>query len=125
MAKIAKRLEGRIRNAGVHAAGMVVSSIPLTDVCPIETRKDTDGEGRALVTAFDMEDAEAVGLIKIDILGLKTVSVIKDCLNKIMERTGLDVKAQSLALDDISCLRTLIKAIRLGCFKQTLLPTEI
>jgi len=69
VAKVAKRLEGRIRNSGVHAAGMVVSSLPLTDVCPIETRKDTDGEGRALVTAFDMEDAEAVGLIKIDKIG--------------------------------------------------------
>lgn len=117
VAKIAKRLEGRIRNAGVHAAGMVVSSIPLTDVCPIETRKDTDGEGRALVTAFDMEDAEAVGLIKIDILGLKTVSVIKDCLNKIMERTGLDVKAQSLALDDISVFENFNKGNTVGVFQ--------
>lgn len=98
--KVAKRLEGRIRNAGVHAAGMVVSSIPLTEVCPIETRKESDGDERVTVTAFDMVDAEAVGLIKIDILGLKTVSVIKDCLAKIKERTGLDVEEQSLALDD-------------------------
>ena len=98
--KLAKRLEGRIRNAGVHAAGMVVSSIPLNEVCPIETRKETDGGERVTVTAFDMTDAEAVGLIKVDILGLKTVSVIKDCLAKIKERTGVDVEAQSLGLDD-------------------------
>lgn len=98
--KIAKRLEGRIRNAGVHAAGMVVSSIPLTQVCPIETRKDTDGEGRAVVTAFDMTDAEAVGLIKIDILGLRTVSVIKDALAMIRERYGVDAEQMSLGLDD-------------------------
>ena len=98
--KIAKRLEGRIRNAGVHAAGMVVSSIPLTQVCPIETRKDTDGEGRTVVTAFDMTDAEAVGLIKIDILGLRTVSVIKDALAMIRRRYGVDVESASLALDD-------------------------
>lgn len=98
--KLAKRLEGRIRNAGVHAAGMVVSSIPLNEVCPIETRKETDGGERVTVTAFDMTDAEAVGLIKVDILGLKTVSVIKDCLAKIKERTGIDVEAQSLGLDD-------------------------
>lgn len=98
--KIAKRLEGRIRNAGVHAAGMVVSSIPLTQVCPIETRKDTDGGGRAVVTAFDMTDAEAVGLIKIDILGLRTVSVIKDALAMIRERYGVDAEQMSLGLDD-------------------------
>lgn len=98
--RVAKRLEGRIRNAGVHAAGMVVSSIPLTQVCPIETRKDTDGEGRAVVTAFDMTDAEAVGLIKIDILGLRTVSVVKDALAMIRKRYGVDVEALSLGLDD-------------------------
>lgn len=99
ISKLSKKLEGRIRNAGVHAAGMVVSSIPLTEVCPVESRKDTNGEGRSVVTAFDMEDAEAVGLIKIDVLGLKMVSVIKDCINKIKERTGVDVTEQSLALD--------------------------
>lgn len=98
--KISKKLEGRIRNTGVHAAGMVVSSIPLTQVCPVETRKETNQDGRFLVTAFDMEDAESVGLIKIDILGLKTVSVIKDCIAKIKELYGVDVSEISLNLDD-------------------------
>jgi DNA polymerase-3 subunit alpha len=97
---LASRLENRIRTAGVHAAGMVVSSVPLTDVCPVESRKDSQGGDRSAVTAFAMEDAEAVGLIKIDVLGLKTVSVIKDCLAKIQERLGIDVRAQSLKLDD-------------------------
>jgi len=98
--KLARTLEGRIRNAGVHAAGMVVSSIPLSDVCPVETRKDSATGERSVVTAFDMEDAEAVGLIKIDVLGLKTVSVIKDCINKIKETRGIDVRELSLTLDD-------------------------
>ena len=97
---LASRMENRIRTAGVHAAGMVVSSVPLTDVCPVESRKDSQGGERSAVTAFAMEDAEAVGLIKIDVLGLKTVSVIKDCLAKIQERLGIDVKAKSLQLDD-------------------------
>jgi DNA polymerase-3 subunit alpha len=115
--KVAKRLEGRIRNAGVHAAGMVVSSIPLNEVCPIETRKETDGGERVTVTAFDMTDAEAVGLIKIDILGLKTVSVIKDCLAKIKERTGLDVEAQSLALDDEAVFTNFNNGNTVGVFQ--------
>jgi DNA polymerase-3 subunit alpha len=97
---IARDLEGRIRNAGVHAAGMVVSSIPLSEVCPVETRKDSTTGERSVVTAFDMDDAEAVGLIKIDVLGLKTVSVIKDCINKIKETRGVDVSELSLTLDD-------------------------
>jgi len=96
----ARMLEGRIRNAGVHAAGMVVSSLPLSEVCPVETRKDSATGERSVVTAFDMEDAEAVGLIKIDILGLKTVSVIKDCINKIKETRGIDTRKASLTLDD-------------------------
>jgi DNA polymerase-3 subunit alpha len=100
VAELSKKLEGRIRNAGIHAAGMVVSSIPLTEICPVESRKDVNAGIRSVVTAFDMEDAEAVGLIKIDVLGLKTVSVIKDCLSKIKERTGIDVTEQSLELND-------------------------
>jgi DNA polymerase-3 subunit alpha len=79
---------------------MVVSSVPLTEVCPVESRKDSQGGERSAVTAFAMEDAEAVGLIKIDVLGLKTVSVIKDALEMIRKRYGKDVEALSLGLDD-------------------------
>jgi DNA polymerase-3 subunit alpha len=96
---VAKKLEGRIKSAGIHAAGMVVSAVPLSDVCPVETRKG-QGDHRVAVTSFDMEDAEAVGLIKIDVLGLKTVSVIKDCIAKIYEIHGVSVEEQSLTLDD-------------------------
>jgi DNA polymerase-3 subunit alpha len=93
-------LEGRIRNTGIHAAGMVVSSVPLSEVCPMETRKEVGGSDRSLVSAFEMNDAEKIGLIKVDILGLKTVSVISDCIKKIKELHGIDVKKDSLKLDD-------------------------
>ena len=116
VARIAKRLEGRVRNAGVHAAGMVVSSVPLSDVCPLESRKD-EGGGRSLVTGFDMEDAEAVGLIKIDILGLKTVSVVKDCLGMIRERYGVDVRERSLALDDPKVFENFNSGNTVGVFQ--------
>jgi len=98
--KTAEKLEGRIRNTGIHAAGMVVSSVPLSEVCPMETRKEVGGSDRSLVSAFEMNDAEKIGLIKIDILGLKTVSVISDCIKKIKELHGIDVKEDSLKLDD-------------------------
>ena len=98
--KTAEKLEGRIRNAGIHAAGMVVSSRPLSEVCPLETRKEVGGSERALVSAFEMNDAESIGLIKIDILGLKTVSVVSDCIKKIKELNGIDVYEKSLELND-------------------------
>jgi DNA polymerase-3 subunit alpha len=117
VANLSKRLEGRIRNAGIHAAGMVVSSIPLTDVCPVESRKDVNAGVRSVVTAFDMEDAEAVGLIKIDVLGLKTVSVIKDCIAKIKERTGKDVTEESLELGDSLVYKNIAEGNTVGVFQ--------
>ena len=115
--KLSKKLEGRIRNAGIHAAGMVVSSIPLTDICPVESRKDVNASERSVVTAFDMEDAEAVGLIKIDVLGLKTVAVIKDCISKIKERTGIDVTEESLGLEDKKVYENIALGNTVGVFQ--------
>lgn len=115
--KLSKKLEGRIRNAGIHAAGMVVSSIPLTDICPVESRKDVNASERSVVTAFDMEDAEAVGLIKIDVLGLKTVAVIKDCISKIKERTGIDVTEESLGLEDQKVYENIASGNTVGVFQ--------
>ena len=114
---VAQKLEGRIRNTGIHAAGMVVSSVPLTEICPVETRKGTTGEGRAPVTSFDMEDAEAVGLIKVDILGLKTVSVIKDCIAKIKEIHDVDVTEASLGLDDPEVFKNFNEGNTVGVFQ--------
>lgn len=114
---VAKKLEGRIRNTGIHAAGMVVSAVPLTEVCPVETRKGSSGEGRVPVTSFDMEDAESVGLIKVDILGLKTVSVIKDCIAKIKEIHGIDVSSESLRLDDVEVFRNFNEGNTVGVFQ--------
>jgi len=113
---IAKKLEGRIRNTGIHAAGMVVSAVPLTEVCPVETRKGSS-ENRAVVTSFDMEDAESVGLIKVDILGLKTVSVIKDCIDKVRELYGVDVTDASLGLDDPAVFQNFNEGNTVGVFQ--------
>ena len=114
---IARKLENRIRTAGIHAAGMVVSSVPLSEVCPVESRKNSGGDARALVTAFDMEDAEAVGLIKVDVLGLRMVSVVKDCLEKIRERHGVDVTDLSLQLDDEAVFKNFNDGNTVGIFQ--------
>jgi DNA polymerase III subunit alpha len=95
----AKRLQGRIRTNSAHPAGIVISSIPLYEVCPLESR-DEKPEGRIKVTAYDMEEAELLGLLKFDLLSVKAIAVIDDCIKIVKERHGLDVERDSLRLDD-------------------------
>jgi DNA polymerase-3 subunit alpha len=98
--KIAERLENRVRTAGAHAAGVVISSEPLWKVCPIETRAEKGAENRLKVIAYDMNEAEKIGLLKFDFLGLKALAVTNDCIKIVKERHGIDVEDNSLSLDD-------------------------
>ena len=84
----ASQLRGRIRGTGVHAAGVVTSKRPISAVAPMETRSVTGQEGRIPVVAVDMEEAADIGLIKIDALGLKTLTVLNDTLAIIEDRNG-------------------------------------
>jgi len=97
---VAERLDGRIKGTGVHPAGVVVSSEPLWRVCPVESRKEKTDDERIEVVAFDMELAELLGLLKFDILGVKALCVIDDCIKKIRENYGIDVTLDSEGLDD-------------------------
>lgn len=97
---IAATLMGTIRQAGAHAAGVVISPEPLDWLLPIESRKDEDSDDRIEVTAFDKNEVEQMGLIKFDALSLVAVSVIADCIDKIKEVHGVDVHRQSLNHDD-------------------------
>ena len=69
----AKRLEGLVRNSGVHAAGVVISPLPLTDLVPLHRTKNDE-----IVTAYDMKAVEKLGLLKMDFLGLTTLTIIDD-----------------------------------------------
>lgn len=84
----AEKLHGRIRTTGVHAAGVVASKVPLNEVAPIETRNVGGRSERLTIVAVDKDEAERIGLIKMDILGLKTLSVIDDTLKLIEQRHG-------------------------------------
>lgn len=97
---VAERLAGRVKNAGAHAAGVVISNVPLDEVLPLESRDDKVNSGRIEVTSFDMDECAKVGLIKMDILGVKAVTVVKHTIKKIKENYGVDVWNDSLALDD-------------------------
>ena len=74
----AMRLEGLVRGAGVHAAGVVIAPKPLTELVPVTRTKD-----EAIVTSYDMKAVEKMGLLKMDFLGLTTLTVIDDCLKLI------------------------------------------
>ena len=92
----ARGLEGLKRQWGVHAAGVILSRDPLLDVIPIH-RRESDG---AIITQFDMGACEATGLLKMDFLGLRNLSVIDECLVNIKKNKGVDVDLSTLTLDD-------------------------
>ena len=96
----AKTIAGRIRSHGAHAAGLVVSKIPLDEVVPLESRDLKESEGRVLVTAINKDEVEELGLIKLDLLGLNAVTVIDDAIKAIKERHGVDVEDESTRIDD-------------------------
>ncbi|HEY6374833.1 MAG TPA: DNA polymerase III subunit alpha, partial [Edaphobacter sp.] len=91
----AMRLEGLVRGAGVHAAGVVIAPKPLTELVPVTRTKD-----EAIVTSYDMKAVEKMGLLKMDFLGLTTLTVIDDCLKLIKQTTGEVVDMATIPLDD-------------------------
>ncbi|MCF7222675.1 DNA polymerase III subunit alpha [Marilutibacter chinensis] len=101
---LARSLEDLTRNAGKHAGGVVIAPSPLSDFCPLYAEHDGEGRGRNPVTQFDKDDVEAVGLVKFDFLGLRTLTIIDwavKAINARLEKEGrppLDITA--LPLDD-------------------------
>ncbi len=106
-------LEGLKRQWGVHAAGVILSREPLLDVIPIH-RREADG---AIITQFDMGACEATGLLKMDFLGLRNLSVLDDCLLNIKANKGEDVVLESLTLDDPKTFELLGRGDTLGVFQ--------
>ena len=95
----ADELRGRIRGTGMHAAGVVTSKVPLATVAPMETRASTGSGTRLPVVAVDMEEAADIGLIKIDALGLKTLTVINDCVATIKKRQKIDLNLSEISYE--------------------------
>jgi DNA polymerase-3 subunit alpha len=91
----ARKLEGLVRNAGVHAAGVVISPEPLINLLPLHRTKNDE-----IVTAFDMKAIEKMGLLKMDFLGLTTLTVVSDALQLIASRQGSPLDLTTIALDD-------------------------
>ena len=110
---LAKGLEGLKRQWGVHAAGVILSREPLLDVIPIH-RREADG---AIITQFDMGACESTGLLKMDFLGLRNLSVLDDALLNIKANQGIDVVLEDLPLSDQKTFELLSRGDTLGVFQ--------
>jgi DNA polymerase-3 subunit alpha len=108
----ARGLEGLKRQAGVHAAGVIMSAEPLMDVIPI--MRHADG---GIITQLDMGACESLGLLKMDFLGLRNLTVLEDCLDHIQANRGEEVVLESLPLDDRPTFELLSRGDTLGVFQ--------
>src|SRR5215211_1183066 len=109
----AKDLEGLKRQWGVHAAGVIMSSEPLIDIIPI-MRREQDG---AIITQFDYPTCESLGLMKMDFLGLRNLTVLDDAVANITRNRGFDLVLEELGLDDASTYALLSRGDTLGVFQ--------
>ena len=116
------QLRGRIRGTGIHAAGVVTSKEPIFKYAPMETRNVTGSDDRMPVVAVDMEEAERIGLIKIDALGLKTLSVLKDTLDIIEERYDKKIDLLKIDMDDKNVYQMLSDGYTKGVFQCEATP---
>jgi DNA polymerase-3 subunit alpha len=116
-------LRGRIRGTGIHAAGVVTSKQPIFKYAPLETRTAPGTKERIPVVAVDMEEAERIGLIKIDALGLKTLSVIQDTLKIIQERDGNKrIDLLKINMEDANIYQMLSEGYTKGVFQCEATP---
>ena len=94
--KMARILEGSVRNTGIHACGVIITPSDITDFVPVATAKDSD----LYVTQFDNSVVESAGLLKMDFLGLKTLTLIKDTVKIVKAKHGIDLVPDDFPLDD-------------------------
>lgn len=94
--KEAMVLEGSVRNTGIHAAGIIIAPTDLTDIIPVSTSKETD----LLITQFEGKIIEDAGVIKMDFLGLKTLTILRDAIRLIEKNHGVKINLDEIPLDD-------------------------
>src|ERR1700719_4131853 len=108
----AKRLEGMVRNSGVHAAGVVISPRPLTDLVPLHRTNREE-----ITTQYDMKGLERLGLLKMDFLGLTTLTVLSDTVKLIAANRGVPVDLETLSLDDTATYQLFARADTTAIFQ--------
>ena len=117
-----EQLRGRIRGTGIHAAGVVTSKEPIFRHAPMETRQAPGSGERIPVVAVDMGEAERIGLIKIDALGLKTLSVLRNALDIIEERHKKNINLLEIDMEDERIYEMLSNGHTKGVFQCEATP---
>ena len=110
--EMGQRLEGMSRNAGVHAAGVVIAPGPITDYAPLyKSNRDE------ITTQWAMKEVERVGLLKMDFLGLSTLTLIQDALAEIRRTEGIDLDIDAIPLDDARTYQLFVDGQTYGIFQ--------
>lgn len=115
--KYAQQLEGSIRNTGVHACGIIIGQSPISDIVPVSTATDSSTQETILVTQYEGGVIEETGLIKMDFLGLKTLSIIKEALDNIKQTKGIEIDINTIPLDDANTYRLYSEGRTVGTFQ--------
>ncbi len=116
------QLRGRIRGTGIHAAGVVTSKNPIFRYAPLETRSSPGSDERIPVVGVDMEEAERIGLIKIDALGLKTLSVMQDAIAEIEKNHYKKINLLEIDLEDPKVYEMISEGYTKGVFQCEAAP---
>ena len=119
--EFAKRLEGNVRNTGVHACGVIICRDDITDWVPVSTAVDKSADpkskSKVIVTQFEGRVIEETGLIKMDFLGLKTLSIIKEAVHNIKLTKGIDIDMDNIPIDDPKTYELYCKGQTIGTFQ--------
>ncbi len=111
--KLAEKLEGSVRNTGIHAAGVIIAPDDITNYIPVSTSKDSD----LLVTQFDGKVIESAGMLKMDFLGLKTLTIIKDAMELIKKNHGVEIDIDNIPIDDEKTYELYQRGDTIGTFQ--------
>ena len=115
--KYAKMLEGNVRSTGVHACGVIIGQSDISDIVPISTAEDKETKKKLLVTQFEGSVIEETGLIKMDFLGLKTLSIIKDAIVNIEINRGIKINIDDIDMEDETTYKLYCNGQTTGTFQ--------
>ena len=115
--KYAKMLEGNVRNTGVHACGTIICRDDITDWVPVSTADDKETGEKMLVTQYEGSVIEETGLIKMDFLGLKTLSIIKEAIENIRHSKGVELNIDEIPIDDPATYQLYGEGQTIGTFQ--------
>ncbi len=108
----AMKIEGLKQNTGMHAAGVIIAHQPLDEICPVQRAKEGN-----IITEYPKEDCEKIGLLKMDFLGLKNLTIIQKTVELVKELKGIDIEINKIPLDDSEVYKMLMKGETDGVFQ--------